>query len=293
VPNRAARSLVTGRSDSVALVIPEPTSRLFGEPFFPRLVRGISEVLSAHDVQLVLLVPQSRADEARVAHYLSARHVDGALLVSLHGDDPLPTLLEERGLPVVVGARPPAHQANISYVDVDNRAGALSGVRHLLDGGRTRIATVTGPLDMSPGQDRLQGYRQALADAGVPADHDLEEPGGDFGYEAGLRAMRALLERRPDLDAVFAASDLLAAGALQALREFGREVPRHVAVVGYEDSAIAASTLPPLSSVRQPTEEMGREMARLLLGAVEYRSQVPRRVLLATELVVRESSAPA
>ena len=91
--------------------------------------RGISEVLSAHDVQLVLLVPQSRADEARVAHYLSARHVDGALLVSLHGDDPLPTLLEERGLPVVVGARPPAHQANISYVDVDNRSGALSGVR--------------------------------------------------------------------------------------------------------------------------------------------------------------------
>jgi DNA-binding LacI/PurR family transcriptional regulator len=144
---------------------------------------------------------------------------------------------------------------------------------------------------MSPGQDRLQGYRQALAEAGVHAGPDLEEPAGDFGYEAGLRAMRALLERRPDLDAVFAASDLLAAGALQALRELGRVVPRHVAVVGYEDSAIAASTLPPLSSVRQPTEEMGREMARLLLGAVEQRSQVPRRVLLATELVVRESSA--
>jgi DNA-binding LacI/PurR family transcriptional regulator len=156
VPNRAARSLVTGRSDSVALVIPEPTTRLFGDPFFPRLLRGISELLSSHDLQLVLFAPQSPADEARLERYLAGGHVDGALLVSLHGDDPLPARLLARGLPVVVGGRPPG-DAQVSYVDVDNQAGAYTAVRHLVQRGRRRIATVAGSLDMSVSQDRIQG----------------------------------------------------------------------------------------------------------------------------------------
>lgn len=289
VPNRAARSLATGRSDSVALVVPEP-ARLFGEPFFPGLIKGITEVLSANDLQLVLLAPQTAADEARAARYVAAGHVDGALLVSLHGDDPLPSLLVGRQVPVVVGGRPQRDQDKISFVDIDNQAGALSAVGHLIEGGRRRVATITGPLDMSAGQDRLAGYRRALEMAGVAPDGGLEEP-GDFTHEGGLRAMRALLERRPALEAVFAASDVMAAAALQALREAGRRVPGDVAVVGYEDSPIATTTLPRLSSVRQPTEDMGREMVRLLLGAVETRHQVPRRIILATELVVRESSA--
>ncbi len=142
---------------------------------------------------------------------------------------------------------------------------------------------------MSAGQDRLDGYRRALEAADLPLDEELVET-GDFSHESGLLAMRTLLERRPDLDAVFAASDLMAAGALLSLRELGRRIPEDVAVVGYEDSVIAASTLPPLSSVRQPTEEMGREMARLLLAALASGHQVPRQVVLATELVVRESS---
>jgi DNA-binding LacI/PurR family transcriptional regulator len=276
---------VTGRSDLVALVIPEPTTRLFGEPFFPRLVRGITETLSAHDLQLVLLAPLTEADEARVERFLVGGHVDGALLVSLHDRDTLPARLVERRLPVVVGGRPP-QGVTVSYVDPDNHEGAMSAVRHLLGQGRRRIATITGPLDMPPSQDRLAGFRLALESAGLHPDAGLEEP-GDFSQEAGLAGMRSLLRRRPDLDAVFAASDLMAAGALQALREAGRGVPDDVAVVGFEDSPIATSTLPPLSSVRQPTEEMGREMARLLLTA----ERVPRRVILATELVVRESSS--
>jgi DNA-binding LacI/PurR family transcriptional regulator len=288
VPNRAARSLVTGRNDSVALVIPEPTTQLFGDPFFPRLVRGISEVLSSADLQLVLFAPQSRADEARLERYLAGGHVDGALLVSLHGDDPLPAALLRRGLPVVVGGRP-LGDAQISYVDIDNNAGALSAVRHLVEQGRRQIATITGALDMAVSQDRLDGYRTALEQAGLPLDPGLEES-GDFSHEGGVRAMRELLERRPRLDAVFAASDLMAAGALLVLREAERRVPRDVAVIGYEDSPLAATTLPPLSSVQQPNEEMGREMARVLIGAMGSEQQVARRVVLATELVVRESS---
>jgi DNA-binding LacI/PurR family transcriptional regulator len=162
-------------------------------------------------------------------------------------------------------------------------------VRHLVQLGRRQIATISGSLDMSVSQDRVEGYRRALHAGGLTLDPTLEES-GDFSHEGGVLAMRTLLERRPRLDAVFAASDLMAAGALMALREAGRRVPADVAVIGYEDSPIAATSLPPLSSVRQPNEEMGREMARLLIASIGSQRQVARRVVLATELVIREST---
>ena len=289
IPNRAARSLVTRRSDSIAVVITEPTGRLFSDPFFPRLLRGISSELAARDRQLILLMPDSAADEARTADYLTAGHVDGALLVSLHGDDPLPARLTAAGIPIVLVGRPPKG-AKASYVDVDNRQGAQSAVAHLVGAGRRVVATITGPLDMAPGVDRLNGYRDALAEAGLPADPTLEAT-GDFTQNGGSLAMERLLAARPDLDAVFAASDLMAAGALAVLAAAGRRVPRDVAVVGFDDSPVATSTTPQLSSVRQPIEEMGHEMARLLVHAVEAAETVPRRVILATELVRRASSA--
>lgn len=289
VPNRAARSLVTRRSDSIAVIIAEPTGRLFSDPFFPRLLRGISSELAARNRQLILLMPDSAADESRTADYLTAGHVDGVLLVSLHGDDPLPARLTAAGMPIVLVGRPPKG-AKASYVDVDNRQGAHSAVAHLIAGGRRAIATITGPLDMAPGMDRLKGYREALTEAGLAADHTLEAT-GDFTQEGGSAAMRLLLAARPDIDAVFAASDLMAAGALSVLATAGRRVPAQVAVVGFDDSPVAMSTSPQLSSVRQPIEEMGHEMARLLVDAVEASDPVPRRVILATELVRRASSA--
>jgi DNA-binding LacI/PurR family transcriptional regulator len=288
VPNRTARSLRTGRTNSVALVIPEPAIRLFGDPLFPRVVRGITEVLAASDLQLVLLAPQARDDEDRLAAYLTAGHVDGALLLSLHGEDPLPARLAEHRLPVAVGGRPPAG-GRVSYADVDNTGGAVAATLHLAAGGRRRIATITGPPDMPAAQDRLDGYRQALRTAGLRDDGELAVS-GDFSRDGGELAMRALLERAPDLDAVFVASDLMAAGALQVLSETGRRVPADIAVVGFDDSPFAASTIPPLSSVMQPIEELGREMTRLLLAEIDAQERVARRVILATELIVRASS---
>jgi DNA-binding LacI/PurR family transcriptional regulator len=289
VPNPAARSLVTRRSDSVGVVITEPTRRLFEEPFFPRLLRGITAELSANELQLVLLMPETAADEARVERYLAAGHVDGALLASLHGEDPLPARLASRGMPLVVAGRPPDGSV-ASYVDVDNRDGARTAVAHLVEGGRRRIATIAGSKDMNVGIDRLGGYRDAVARAGLAPDAKLEAF-GDFTYDAGVKAMRALLKVRPDLDAVFAASDLMAAGALSTLRQHGRRVPDDVAVVGFDDSAIAESADPPLTSVRQPVEEMGREMARLLMTSIAHPDAVPRHVILGTRLVRRASSA--
>ena len=288
VPNPAARSLVTRRTQSVGLVIAEPAGRLFEDPFFPRLLRGVGAALSARELQLVLLMPQAPHEETRVERYLTAGHVDGALLVSLHGNDPLPAAVARRGIPVVVGGRPPRGAA-VSYVDVDNLQGARSAVEHLIDGGRRTIATVAGPADMPAGVDRLAGYRQALDSAARDRDPRLEAT-GDFSQSGGADAMRRILADRPDVDAVFAASDLMAAGAIGVLRSEGRRVPEDVAVVGFDDSPIAATTDPPLTSVRQPIEEMGAEMVRLLLEHTANPRSVPRTVILATQLVPRRSS---
>jgi DNA-binding LacI/PurR family transcriptional regulator len=288
IPNRAARSLVTRRSDSIAVVITEPAGRLFTDPFFPRLIRGVSAALSSRDIQLVLLMPDSRADESRTGRYLTAGHVDGVLLGSLHGDDPLPGQLAASGIPVVLVGRPP-RDADVSYVDVDNREGARRATGHLLGQGRRHVATITGPADMVAGRDRLSGYREALTEADVPFDKGLVAA-ADFTHEGGVAAMERLLAARPALDAVFCASDLMAAGALAVLAAAGRRVPDHVAVVGFDDSPIATTSRPALTSVRQPIEEMGREMVHLLLDLINHNDRVARRVVLATELILRASS---
>jgi DNA-binding LacI/PurR family transcriptional regulator len=287
VPNRAARSLVTRRSDSVAVVIPEPTTQLFGDPFFPRVLRGISEALADEGLQLVLLMPQERSDHARVERYLEAGHVDGVMLISLHAADPMPAALRRRGVPLVIGGRPPEDGA--TYVDVDNRGGARTAVEQLLEAGRRRIATIAGPQDMAVGRDRLEGYRAALMAAGRTADDALLEF-ADFTHDGGRAAMERLLARAPSVDAVFVASDLMALGAVAALRAARRAIPADVAVIGFDDSPLVATTEPNLSSVRQPIEEMGREMARLLVHEIRSPGGPPRRVILDTQLVVRGSS---
>lgn len=287
IPNLAARTLVTRRSDSVGLVIAEPAVRLFEDPYFARLLRAIGTELGSRELQLVLLMPQSTRDEDRIGRYLASGHVDGVLLVSLHGDDPLPSQLAARGIPVVVGGRPP-QTARVSFVDVDNVQGARSAVEHLIATGRRTIATIAGPGDMPAGVDRLGGYREALRAAGITTDPTLEAR-ADFTHEGAEEATRALLAARPGIDGLFVASDLMAIGALRALRAAGRQVPEDVAVVGFDDS-IAPTLDPPLTSVRQPIEEMGREMVRLLVDRAMDSSPVPRRVILETRLIQRRSS---
>jgi DNA-binding LacI/PurR family transcriptional regulator len=287
VPNLAARALVTRRTDAVALVISESEERVFSEPFFAGVVRGISAGVSAAGRQLVLAL--AAGEERPLERYLTPQHVDGVLLVSLHGDDPLPELLRTRGLPVVLGGRPPCGYAG-AYIDVDNVGGAKAGVAHLVARGRKRIATISGPRDMGAGQDRLAGYRAALAAACLEEDPGLVVE-GDFSEVSGLQAMRSLLAGHPDLDAVFAANDLMAIGALRALRDAGRRVPEDVAVVGFDDSPLSRVTDPPLSTVRQPVEEMGREMAEMLLRLISGADgDIHQSAVLPTELVVRASS---
>jgi DNA-binding LacI/PurR family transcriptional regulator len=237
---------------------------------------------------------QSDDDRLRTEQFLLRGHVDGALLLSLHAEDPLPRNLVRQGLPVVTGGRPLNGDTGIPCVDVDNRGGGRTAVEHLINTGRRRIAHITGPLDMAPGIDRLAGYRDGLIGAGLPTDERLEVI-GDFGQESGRTGTAGLIERGEDFDAVFAGSDLMAAGAIQALTSHGRRVPDDVAVIGFDDSLIARSSQPTLTSIRQPVELMGRQMASLLVqllgrGARTDGPPVSTTVVLPTELVVRESA---
>src|SRR4051812_3079953 len=287
VPNRAARMLVTRRTDTVALFVSESEERVFGEPYFAGIIRGISVGLADTGLQLLLAIARSAEDHACFERYLTGQHVDGVLLISLHGQDPLPRHLEDSGVPTVLGGAPVGVEP-VSCVDADNRGGAQDAVEHLIGLGRRRIATIAGPQDMRVGVDRLSGYRDALAAAGLP-----ELVGtGDFSEESGVRGMCELLAHEPELDAVFTASDPMAVGAMRVLKERGLRIPDDVAVVGFDDSATARHTDPPLTSVHQPLEAMGREMARLLVARIRGEPIPQPVVILKTHLVPRASSSP-
>ncbi|MEU5548429.1 MULTISPECIES: LacI family DNA-binding transcriptional regulator [unclassified Micromonospora] len=285
VPNLAARTLVTQRTDSIALVMPEEATRVFSDDqVFPGIIRGAAQELEAADKQLVLMLAGSPAGHERVERYTTGRHVDGVLFASLHGADPLPAKLAALGIPVVCSGRP-LDGADIPYVDVDQVAGVTRAVRHLIDGGRRRIATIAGPQDMVAGIERLTGYRETVAAAGLTEMVAV----GDFTRESGAAAMRQLLDAHPDLDAVFAASDLMAHAAMRTLRETGRRVPDDVAVIGFDDIETAAYTDPPLTTVRQPIVELGRQGTRLLLRLAAGEDVEPA-LILPTELIIRESA---
>ncbi|WP_093772687.1 LacI family DNA-binding transcriptional regulator [Streptomyces sp. yr375] len=293
VPNQGARQLVTHRTGAVAVVAAHPADRLFLDPFFDCLLRGIRRELARHGAQAVLLFLDEPDDYARVADYLGGGHVDGALLFSLRPGDRLPEMADRLGLPTVFGGRPLLRDGDTvhghAYVDGDNRGGARQAVQHLVALGRQRIATVAGPYDQeNSAADRLAGYHDVLLDA--PAD--LVEK-ADYTRQGGADAMAVLLDRRPDLDAVFVASDLMASGALQTLRERGRRVPEDVAVVGFDDIvSIAESTDPPLTTVHQDVTEMGRLMAHLLMRDDGARDATPggSSVVVPTRLVRRGSA---
>jgi DNA-binding LacI/PurR family transcriptional regulator len=291
VPNRAARSLVTRQTDTIALVLSEPEARIFADPFFAAMVRGISTAVAETDLQLVLLMIQSPRERRKVERYVTQGHVDGVVLMSLHGGDPLPDLLADAHIPTVLSGRPTGTSNLISYVDADNRGGGRLAVEHLLASGRSKIATVTGPMDMSAAVDRFDGYCDGLRAAGIRPMKSLVEA-GDYTDHSGELAMSALLARNPDLDAVFVASDPMAMGALRALEQAGRRVPDDVAVVGFDDVPMAGYTHPPLTTVRQPLDQMAAAMAELLMAQLNDESTYDGldRIICATELVHRASA---
>ncbi|MGC4979420.1 MULTISPECIES: LacI family DNA-binding transcriptional regulator [unclassified Streptomyces] len=287
VVNRHARSLITGRSDSVGFLLTEPQERFFEDPNFNVLLRGCTQALAAHDVPLLLMLAGTQDERRRITRYITAGHVDGVLLVSSHSGDPVAEELREAGVPLVACGKPIGLGSKVSYVAADDRDGARDMVTHLLSLGRRRIGMVTGPLDTPGGVERLAGYREVLAEAGVEADDRLIAS-GDYSRASGEAGAEQILDRAPDMDAVFVASDLMAQGVLTALRKAGRRVPEDVAVGGFDDSPAATAATPALTTIRQPWDRISSEMVRVLLAQIG--GEDPAAVILPTELVRREST---
>ena len=257
-------------------------------PFFLAMLRSAHEAVGQSGRQLVFAVTSTSGDHDRFVEYAAGGHVDGVLLLSLHGPTKLPQRLEELGVPTMLSGRPLVGRRHLWFVDADNVEGGRLATAHLLDVGRRVVGTVAGPTTMCAGIDRLEGYRAALEAAGVPFDESLVER-AEFTAVSGQAAMARLLERRPDLDAVFVASDLTAMGAIRAIETSGRKVPDDVAVIGFDDIPDAALQQPPLSTVRQPTAEMAATMARLLQERIDGGAP-PRQTTLPVQLVLRETA---
>ena len=282
--NQHARSLVTGRANALAFLLAEPQESLFVDPTYTPLLRGAAAALAQRQKTLNLLVASTPEERENVVAYMAGGHVDGAMLISSHENDPLVDLLLSHDIPVVSCGLPLGRSGSLASVSVDEAGGARAMVAHLRATGRRRIAMITGPLDLPGGRYRLEGYRDEM---GADFDDALVAH-GDWGHESGSAAMTELLDRAPDIDAVFAASDTMAAGAIAALRRAGRDVPDDVAVGGFDDSPLAVSTDPPLTTMRQPFERISAEMVALLLdiiGGGEIKA-----VTLPAKLVVRASA---
>lgn len=283
VPNRAARSLASRQTQAIALVVPEDTTRFFGDPFFASIVSGINARLNKSDYVLNLFIASDDPGD-KTTSYLRSGAVDGAIVVSHHTSD---TFIDRiaAAVPVVYGGRPVRERERDYYVDVDNVRGGREATAFLIGRGRRRVATITGPLTMPAGVDRLQGYREALADAGF--DEGIVEEGG-FTADGGADAMRRILDGGETPDAIFVASDLMARGALSVIAAAGLRVPEDIAIVGFDDSPVATSVTPQLTTMRQPSFHQGELMASVLLDLLAGKH--PRHVtILDTELIVRDS----
>lgn len=284
VPNRAARSLASRQTRAIALVIPEDTDRFFGDPFFGSIVAGISDVIGESDYVMNMLIASDDAS-AKALGYLRSGSVDGAIVASHHTSD---TFIDRLGdaVPVVYGGRPARVRPTDHFVDVDNVRGGRDATAYLLDRGHRRLATIAGPADMPAGIDRLQGFREALADAGL---EPVAVEDGDFTEAGGAAAMRRILASGDLPQALFVASDLMARGAYTALREHGHQPGRDVAIIGFDDSAVATSLVPALTTVRQPSHDQGRQMATMLLDVLAGRATA-HTAILPTEIIERASA---
>ncbi|WP_062302405.1 LacI family DNA-binding transcriptional regulator [Demequina subtropica] len=285
VPNRAARSLASQQSQAIALVAPEDVNRFFGDLFFAEIVAGIDARLEDSDYVLNLMIA-NHDPSGKTMRYLGGGAVDGAIVVSHHTSDRFLRRLTE-SLPVVYGGRSAIAGSDTYVVDVDNVAGGAIATQRLIDRGCRRIATIAGPLTMQSSLDRLAGWRRALDAAGVAAGPVVD---GDFTMFGGANAMREILDWREPVDGVFIASDLMASGAIPVLLDRGIRIPEDMAIVGFDDSAAAVSTKVGLTTVRQPSRQMGWHMADTLIEVLRGNESVPRELIMPLELVVRDSA---
>lgn len=285
-PNAVARSLASQRSNVIGLVLPRSVSSFFTDPFFPHLTQGIAFGCNNNNLTLSLFLAGTREDEEKILPRISRRGLlDGILIQSGRPDETMINHLTKANIPSAILGRP-FEPDGLSYIDVDNVSGAMKATQHLIDLGYQRIATITGNHDSTVTTDRLEGFKKAIDAANTEIEDTLIAE-GDFSESSGYLAMKTLLPSKPD--AVFAASDIMAAGAMRAIQESGLRVPEDVAIVGFDDVPIARQMEIRLTTIKQPITRFGIKAVELLIDLIENGPKPARRIILDTELVIRDS----
>ena len=289
-PHAAARSLASRRMRVLGLLITKSVGGLFTDPFYPILIQGAADACNAADHTLTMLIdtsPDGHAVDQLYRRVIRGRHVDGVILACQTVDDPLVLRLQADGIPFVLVGRHP--EARVSFVDVDSCRAAQEAVAHLLGHGYRRIAMICGQPHLIASIDRHAGYVTALQEAAVPPQPSRVVI-ADFTQRGGHRAMQRMLQNGTDLpEAVFAASDALAFGAMAAIQEASLRVPDDIAVMGFDGLDEGVHAQPPLSTVTQPVAGLGREAVRLLLSLIEDPNRAPTQRFLPTRLTLRRS----
>jgi len=285
-PNPAARALVTQRSQAIGVMIPHDLATVFDNPwYFPTLLQGVSDRTTERGYAMLLWMGRSEnAEDLLYRRVTNNRLMDGMLVASATGDNPLIPHLLDSGLPFVTVERPATHGDRINYVTLDNIEGARTAVSHLIRLGRRRIGIITGALNNMDGVDRLVGYKQALIQAGLPIEPSLIAE-GNWDTQGGHQAAKRLIEN--GVDAIFSSNDIMALGVIEAATEMGVQIPRDLALIGFDDLPLASPI--PLTTIRQPLRQKGAAAIDLLLDLIEGRTVGPQHIFLPTQLVIRQS----
>jgi LacI family transcriptional regulator len=286
-PDAAARRLASGKTRTIALVWHRTPDRTYRDAFLPGLLEGTARAARHRGYHLLFRPVEVDDPNGSYAELVRGRHTAGLILSGPRSDDAYLLDLHNDSFPIVLHGKLDGN--DIPSVDVDNVRGALSAVRHLLALGHRRLGMITNaPLVYTASRQRLEGYRRALEEAGIPFAPALVRQ-GNFDEESGYAAVAELLALRDSPTAVFIASDVVAIGALRALQERAVSVPQDMAIVGFDDITTARFITPALTTIHVPTFALGWGAAELLIQTIEGRTSGEQHVLLDTELVIRES----
>ncbi len=287
-PDASARRLVKRKSQTLAFIERHSADDLYIDAFLAEVIRGAHRVARQAGYH-ILIEPASEVDQnnKQILDLVREKHADGLIISGPRIDDPLIALLRREGIPVVLQGNLP--DSGLPSVDADNLGGAVLAVNHLLSHGHKRIGMITnGPLAYTAASDRLAGYKSALTNAGVAFDSQLVKV-GNFSPGSGIFAMSELLNQPSPPTAVFVASDTVAIGAVQAIRDADLDIPADIALVGFDDIPWAAYTNPGITTIRLPALEIGRRVAMLLIALLEKDQAEPQEIYLGTQLIIRES----
>jgi DNA-binding LacI/PurR family transcriptional regulator len=287
VPDAVARSLASRRTLTLGLVLVRNPSQTAADAFLPQVIPGLTETTRQAGFHLLLEPVEDISSPDTYIHLVRSKQIDGIILSGPRSDDQQLRALVDEGFPVVLLGQ--LSDRSACSVDVDNRSAACRAVEHLIHLGHQRIGCITNaPQEYTGGAERLAGYRDALRAAGLPFEESLVRF-GNFVAESGYQAAHSLLQEVLPPTALFVASDVVAFGAMAAIREHGLVIPDDIALVGFDDVPLARYVDPPLTTVHLPADELGRQAGQMIVDLIQDGEVAVRHILLETELIVRAS----